>query len=130
MPTNAHERLNSSQVPPLSRTEIEARVTSDFADYANKTIEVASFEAYRGPEAVMINLEKPVRCLVEPDARPTDLANWTVDGWCDPIWHVKLLERRHEFRKLSSFWVYGTSYQVGTGQLSLPEWKPVLPAEH
>lgn len=91
----------------MNRSEIEAKVKSDFAAALGTVITVTEISGYDGDDSFDVSCPNGVKVRVT-DTPEGDILHW-VDAFCDPYWNVEPVEPLP--RQLRSTWVFGPSYE-------------------
>jgi len=96
--------------------KIFRKIKEDYAAVHGRQILVSEFTGYNqygGTDDW--NLEPPLLARVT-DTPEQDLFHQTDKYWIDPYWNLERLEVRDELYKVRSLWMFGTSYNIKTGE--------------
>lgn len=95
-------------------TVIEAKVMKDYAHYLGKDVLVNRICGYVGDDSTDIELSSPAKVRVETTSEQS-LKRW-IDGWCDPLYEVSLVEDHPQLNGVRSLWIHGPSLHLNGKQ--------------
>lgn len=99
----------------MNQEEAKAKVLADYEAMLGKEIFVSELTGYKDDAQEDFILNPPVKCRVTKTNR-TDLLH-DCDHWMDPYWNLELVEPDPRLEGYTSLWMYGTSYNVTTGEV-------------
>ena len=116
--SNSIEQPESGQQQdrPLNTdpTVIEAKVMKDYAHYLGKDVLVKRICGYVGDDSTDIELSPPAKVRVET-TNEQSLKRW-IDGWCDPLYEVALVEEHPQLNGVRLLWIHGPSLHLNGKQ--------------
>lgn len=95
-------------------TLIEARVMKDYAHYLGKDVLVKGICGFVGDDSTDVELSPPAKVRVEATSEQS-LKRW-IDGWCDPLYEVTLVENHPQLNGMRSLWIHGPSLHLNGKQ--------------
>lgn len=96
--------------------DVHARIKADFKAIKGRTILVSELTGYVGDDYVDFLLRTPATMRV--DSTPEgDLLHQVDRDWIDPYWNLELLVPHPELEGASGLWMYGTSYDLDSGEV-------------
>src|SRR3972149_2024944 len=89
-------------------------VKADYGRIKGRPILVSELTGYRDDHSIDFGLEPPALVMVAHTS-DGDLSH-QVDQWLDPYWNLTLLEPHPQLKGVESLWMFGTSYNLETGE--------------
>jgi hypothetical protein len=99
----------------MTEAEAISKIHEDYEKVRGKLIFTTDVEGYVGNDSTTIYFDEPMLALVTGTSN-CELERHMDDGWIDPVWNVDLILPHSS--GVRSCWVYGTSYNYKTGEVS------------
>jgi hypothetical protein len=111
----------------MTKEECEAKAIADYKALLGKTILVSDLTGYFGNDSGDLLLDPPVRFRIvkTPDC---DIHRWMDREWLDPVYNVEPIDDDPRLNGWRSFWIYGTSYNMKTGEVDKAKSFTVVPS--
>lgn len=111
-----HPESGQPQEPFLNTdpSVIEAKVMKDYAHFLGKDVLVSRISGFVGDDSTDIELSPPAKVRVESTSEQS-LKRW-IDGWCDPVYEVALVEDHPQLAGVRSLWIHGPSLHLNGKQ--------------
>ena len=100
-------------------TVIEAKVMKDYAHYLGKDVLVHRICGFVGDDSTDIELSPPAKVRVQATSEQS-LKRW-IDGWCDPLYEVALVENHPQLNGVRSLWIHGPSLHLNGKQTEVSD---------
>ncbi len=98
---------------------IEAKVMKDYAHFLGKDVLVSRISGFVGDDSTDIELSPPAKVRVETTSEQS-LKRW-IDGWCDPVYEVVLVEDHPQLACVRSLWIHGPSLHLNGKQTEVSD---------
>lgn len=96
--------------------QIHQKIKADYEDVIGRLILVSRPTGYVDENSIIFDLKTPALVRVVKTSND-DLFHQADKDWIDPYWNIELLEPHQELKEARSLWMYGTSYNIRTGQM-------------
>jgi hypothetical protein len=99
-----------------AKEDIEAKALLDYESVLGKTILVSDASGYHNEDSGDLLFDPPIRFRVIKTIK-SDVLRWMDLEWLDPVYNVEPVDSDPRLEGWRSFWVYGASYNLKTGEV-------------